>query len=159
MIQIGFQMLHIILFNPEIPQNTGNIGRLCAITQTRLHLIHPLGFTITDKQLKRSGMDYWHSLDVHHHKNWQAFEASEAKPRRLWLFTTQSDHAYWDVQFEDEDGLVFGNEGHGAPEWLHAKLEGKRLTIPHGNAELRSLNLATSVGIATYEAIRQLHFR
>ena len=152
-------MLHIILFNPEIPQNTGNIGRLCAITETRLHLIHPLGFTITDKQLKRSGMDYWHSLDVHHHQNWQDFRASKAGPKRLWLFTTKSKHAYWDIQYEDEDGLVFGNEGHGAPEWLHAELEGKRLTIPHKNPELRSLNLATSVGIATYEALRQLNVR
>jgi tRNA (cytidine/uridine-2'-O-)-methyltransferase len=152
-------VLHIILFNPEIPQNTGNIGRLCAITKTRLHLIHPLGFTITDKQLRRSGMDYWHSLDVHHHENWKAFETSEVRPKRLWLFTTKSEHAYWDIQFEDEDGLVFGNEGHGAPEWLHAELDGRRLTIPHKNTELRSLNLATSVGIATYEALRQLSFR
>ena len=152
-------MLHIILFNPEIPQNTGNIGRLCAITETRLHLIHPLGFTITDKQLKRSGMDYWHSLDVHYHQNWQDFKTSQAGPKRLWLFTTKSKHAYWDIQYEDDDGLLFGNEGHGAPEWLHAELEGKRLTIPHKNAELRSLNLATSVGIATYEALRQLNVR
>ena len=149
-------MLHIVLFNPEIPQNTGNIGRLCAITRTRLHLIHPLGFKITDKQLKRSGMDYWNSLDVHHHENWVAFNASNSKPQRLWLFTTKSTQSYWDVQYEDGDGLVFGNEGHGAPDWLHAELEGKRLTIPHKNTEMRSLNLATSVGIATYEALRQL---
>ncbi|MGK0463622.1 MAG: tRNA (cytidine/uridine-2'-O-)-methyltransferase [Lentimonas sp.] len=151
------QMLHIVLFNPEIPQNTGNIGRLCAITKTRLHLIHPLGFTITDKQLKRSGMDYWHSLDVHHHKSWEAFKASDAGPKRLWLFTTKSEQAYWDIQYEEEDGLVFGNEGHGAPEWLHAELDRKRLTIPHKNTELRSLNLATSVGIVTYEALRQFN--
>lgn len=152
-------MLHIILFNPEIPQNTGNIGRLCAITETRLHLIHPLGFKITDKQLKRSGMDYWHSLDVHHHENWAAFKNSKAGPQKLWLFTTQSDQPYWDIDYEEEDGLVFGNEGHGAPEWLHAELEGKRVTIPHKNVELRSLNLATSVGIAAYEALRQFSFR
>ena len=151
------QMLHIVLFNPEIPQNTGNIGRLCAITKTRLHLIHPLGFTITDKQLKRSGMDYWHSLDVHHHKSWEVFKASDAGPKRLWLFTTKSDQAYWDIQYEEEDGLVFGNEGHGAPEWLHAELDRKRLTIPHKNTKLRSLNLATSVGVATYEALRQFN--
>lgn len=148
-------MLHIVLFNPEIPQNTGNIGRLCAITKTRLHLIYPLGFTITDRQLKRSGMDYWHSLDVHHHKDWEAFKTHDARPKRLWLLTTKSKKAYWDVQFKEDDGLVFGNEGHGAPEWLHAELDGKRLTIPHKNTELRSLNLATSVGIATYEALRQ----
>ena len=141
-------MLHIILFNPEIPQNTGNIGRLCAITQSRLHLIHPLGFKITDKQLKRSGMDYWKSLDVHHHEDWNAFKASPLAPKRLWLFTTKSEHTYWDVRYEKDDGLVFGNEGHGAPEWLHQELEGKRLNIPHKNKELRSLNLATSVGIA-----------
>ena len=152
------KMLHIILFNPEIPQNTGNIGRLCAITNSRLHLIYPLGFTITDKHLKRSGMDYWKSLDVHHHENWPAFKASSFAPRRLWLFTTKSEQAYWDIRYEEDDGLVFGNEGHGAPKWLHTELEGKRLTIPHKNKELRSLNLATSVGIAAYEALRQFNF-
>lgn len=155
-VQRSPSMLHIVLFNPEIPQNTGNIGRLCAITETRLHLIHPLGFTITDKHLKRSGMDYWHSLDVHHHEDWAAFKTSEFRPERLWLFTTKADHVYWDVQYEDGDGLVFGNEGHGAPDWLHAELQGQRVTIPHKNTELRSLNLSTSVGIATYEALRQL---
>lgn len=148
-------MLHIVLYNPEIPQNTGNIGRLCAITKTRLHLIHPLGFTITDRQLKRSGMDYWHSLDVHHHEDWEQFKASESRPRRLWLLTTKSKKTYWNISFEDEDGLVFGNEGHGVPDWLHAELADRRLNIPHKNPELRSLNLATSVGIVTYEALRQ----
>jgi len=102
-------------------------------------------------------MDYWHSLDVHHHENWEAFKASKTGPQRLWLLTTQSEHSYWNVRYEEEDGLVFGNEGHGAPDWLHAELEGRRLTIPHKNTEMRSLNLATSVGIATYEALRQLN--
>jgi tRNA (cytidine/uridine-2'-O-)-methyltransferase len=148
-------MLHIVLNNPEIPQNTGNIGRLCAITGSRLHLIHPLGFTITDKHLRRSGMDYWKSLDVHHHEDWEAFESSPEGPARLWLLTTRADHAYWDVEYADDDGLVFGNEGHGAPDWLHQKLEGGRLTIPHKNNTLRSLNLSTSVGIVTYEVMRQ----
>ncbi|TVP77888.1 MAG: tRNA (cytidine(34)-2'-O)-methyltransferase [Puniceicoccaceae bacterium] len=149
-------MLHIVLFNPEIPQNTGNIGRLCAITESRLHLIHPLGFTITDKHLKRSGMDYWHSLDVHHHQDWEAFEASAATPKRLWLLTTKAAQAYWDVEFADGDGLIFGSEGHGVPDWLHEKLAEQRLTIPHRNKTLRSLNLSTSVGIVAYEALRQL---
>jgi tRNA (cytidine/uridine-2'-O-)-methyltransferase len=149
-------MLHIVLFNPEIPQNTGNIGRLCAVTESRLHLIHPLGFTITDKHLKRSGMDYWDALDVHHHKSWEAFAESPVAPRRLWLLTTHADVAYWDAQFADHDGLVFGNEGHGAPDWLHERLRGHRLTIPHRNDKLRSLNLSTSVGIVAYEAVRQL---
>lgn len=149
-------MLHIVLFNPEIPQNTGNIGRLCAVTRTRLHLIHPLGFTITDRQIKRSGMDYWNSLDVHHHEDWATFKASKHRPDRLFLLTTKSDQPYWNVRYEDNDGLVFGNEGHGAPDWLHAELEGQRLTIPHANNDLRSLNLATAAGIVTYEAVRQL---
>lgn len=149
-------MLHIILFQPEIPQNTGNIGRMCALTRSRLHLIHPLGFEITDKHLKRAGMDYWHSLDVQHHADWAAFKRSEAGPRRLWLFTTKSARSYWGANFEDGDGLVFGNEGHGAPEWLHAEFgDDRRLTIPHANPELRSLNLSTAAGIACYEALRQ----
>lgn len=150
-------MLHIILFNPEIPQNTGNIGRLCAITACRLHLIHPLGFSISDKHLRRSGMDYWHSLDIHHHDSWEAFMLSKSSPKRLWLFTTKADQAHWDASYKDEDGLVFGNEGHGAPAWLHEQLTGYRITIPHINNELRSLNLSTAAGIATYEALRQLH--
>lgn len=150
-------MLHIILFQPEIPQNTGNVGRLCAYTKSRLHLIHPLGFKITDKQLKRSGMDYWYSLDVHHHENWDAFLKSEFSPRRLWLFSTKASKSYWDVTFADEDGLVFGNEGHGAPEWLHDFVGDSRLMLPSFSPELRSLNLSTSVGIAAYEALRQIN--
>lgn len=149
-------MLHIVLFQPEIPQNTGNIGRMCALTKSRLHLVHPLGFEITDKHLKRAGMDYWHSLDVQHHADWAAFRASPHGPKRLWLFTTKTEQSYWDASFADEDGLVFGNEGHGAPEWLHAEFgEKRRLTIPHANRELRSLNLSTAAGIACYEALRQ----
>lgn len=148
-------MFHIVLFRPEIPQNTGNIGRLCAITHTRLHLIHPLGFTITDKHLKRSGMDYWDTLDVHHHEDWQAFLRSEHRPDRLWLLTTQSQQAYWSVRYESGDGLVFGNEGSGVPDWLHADLMSQRLTIPHPNSAMRSLNLSTAAGIVCYEALRQ----
>ena len=149
-------MLHIVLYNPEIPQNTGNIGRLCAITETRLHLIRPLGFTITDKYLKRSGMDYWESLDKHIHDDWEAFLASPHAPSKLWLFTTKTDTVYWDAAFRDGDGLVFGSEGFGVPDRIHKQLSEGRLTIPHANKSMRSLNLATSVGIATYEAMRQI---
>ena len=149
-------MLHVVLFQPEIPQNTGNIGRMCALTKSRLHLIHPLGFTITDRHLRRAGMDYWYALDVHHHADWAAFRASPHGPRRLWLFTTHAAQSYWDVRYEPEDGLVFGNEGHGAPDWLHDEMgESRRVTIPHRNPDLRSLNLSTAAGIATYEALRQ----
>ncbi|MDQ8205429.1 tRNA (cytidine(34)-2'-O)-methyltransferase [Pelagicoccus sp. SDUM812003] len=150
-------MLHVVLFEPEIPQNTGNIGRTCAITESRLHLIHPLGFTIKDKHLKRSGMDYWKSLDVHHHENWDAFLASEAAPKRLFLFTTKGARSYWDIRYEDGDGLIFGKESAGVPDWMHEQLgPEQRLTIPQYNDSLRSLNLSTSAGIAVYEAMRQI---
>jgi tRNA (cytidine/uridine-2'-O-)-methyltransferase len=150
-------MLHIVLFQPEIPQNTGNIGRMCALTRSRLHLIHPLGFKITDARLRRAGMDYWYSLDVHHHDDWAAFRASPAAPEgRLWLLTTASRRSFWDAGFADGDGLVFGNEGHGAPAWLHEEIGPERsITIPHANPALRSLNLSTAAGIACYEALRQ----
>ena len=149
-------MLHVVLFQPEIPQNTGNIGRMCALTKSRLHLIHPLGYKITDRNLKRAGMDYWYSLDVHEHADWAAFKASPARPERLWLFTTRTVRRFWDVKFADGDGLLFGNEGHGAPDWLHAEIgENWRVTIPHANTSLRSLNLSTAAGVACYEALRQ----
>jgi len=148
-------MLHIIVYEPQIPQNTGNIGRMCALTRTRLHLIHPLGFKITDRHLKRAGMDYWYSLDVHHHEDWEAFQKSPVRPLRLWLFTTRIKRSFWEVKFADEDGLVFGNEGAGCPDWLHEKMASQRVTIPHANTELRSLNLSTAAGIACYEALRQ----
>lgn len=150
-------VLHLVLFAPQIPQNTGNVGRMCALTLARLHLIHPLGFKITDRNLRRAGMDYWFSLDVHEHADWAAFRASPVAPTRLWLFTTKTTQSFWDVRYADGDGLVFGNEGEGAPEWLHTEIgEAQRVTIPHVNTELRSLNLSTAAGIAGYEALRQL---
>ena len=153
------RMLHVVLFQPEIAPNTGNIGRMCALTRSRLHLIHPLGFEITDKNLKRAGMDYWSSLDVHQHADWKDFRASAAAPRRLWLFTTKTSQSFWDVCYTDGDGLLFGNEGSGAPAWLHEEIgPAQRVTIPQANPALRSLNLSTAAGIATYEALRQLGF-
>lgn len=150
-------MLHIILFQPEIPQNTGNVGRLCAITRARLHLIHPLGFRITDRHLRRSGMDYWHSLDVHHHESWADFRNSDAGPEKIWLFTTKAARTFWEAPYSRGDGLLFGNEGSGLPDWLHEEIGAeRRVTIPRYNSELRSLNLSTSVGIAAYEALRQM---
>ncbi len=149
-------MLHVVLFQPEIAPNTGNVGRMCAYTGSRLHLIHPLGFVINDRNLRRAGMDYWRSLDVHEHANWEAFRASPSAPKRMWLFTTKSQRSYWDVTYGDGDGLVFGNEGSGAPDWLHEELRDWRVTIPQASSALRSLNLATAAGVATYEAFRQL---
>lgn len=149
-------VLHVVLFQPQIAPNTGNVGRMCALTRSRLHLIHPLGFVIDDRNLRRAGMDYWRSLDVHEHADWQALRASPLAPKRLWLFTTKTKRSYWDVAYADDDGLVFGNEGEGAPEWLHDELCEWRVTIPHANPDLRSLNLSTAAGIATFEATRQL---
>lgn len=149
-------MLHVVLFQPEIAPNTGNVGRLCALTCSRLHLIHPLGFVINDRNLRRAGMDYWKSLDVREHADWAAFRASELGPKRLWLFTTKAPRSFWSVNYADGDGLVFGNEGSGAPKWLHDEIGvDQRVTIPHANPDLRSLNLSTAAGIATYEALRQ----
>jgi tRNA (cytidine/uridine-2'-O-)-methyltransferase len=149
-------MLHVVLFQPEIAPNTGNIGRMCAVTRSRLHLIHPLGYEINDRNLRRAGMDYWKSLDVHQHADWPSFRASAHAPKRLWLFTTKATQTFWDVRFADDDGLVFGNESSGAPDWLHDELAKWRVTIPHFNAGLRSLNLSTAAGVACYEAKRQL---
>ncbi len=153
-------MLHVVLFQPEIAPNTGNVGRMCALTGSRLHLIHPLGFVINDRNLRRAGMDYWKVLDVHEHADWVAFRASAVAPRgRFWLFTTKTDRSFWDVRYEDGDALVFGNEGSGAPAWLQDELRETRVTIPHANPDLRSLNLSTAAGVACYEAMRQLTHR
>lgn len=150
-------VLHLVLFQPQIAPNTGNIGRMCAVTRSRLHLIHPLGFEITDKHLKRAGMDYWYSLDVHEHADWAAFRASAAAPQRLWLLTTHARQTIWEAKYAPGDGLVFGNEEAGAPDWLHEEIgAAQRLKIPHANTDLRSLNLSTAAGIACYEALRQL---
>ena len=149
-------MLHVVLFQPEIAPNTGNVGRMCALTRSRLHLIHPLGFVINDRNLRRAGMDYWKALDVHEHADWAAFRASPHAPSRLWLFTTKVAKNFWQVKFTDGDGVVFGNEGAGAPGWLHAELSDWRVTIPHANPALRSLNLSTAAGVAVYEALRQI---
>jgi tRNA (cytidine/uridine-2'-O-)-methyltransferase len=150
-------MLHVILYQPQIPQNTGNIGRLCAITGTRLHLIHPLGFEVSSKYLKRSGMDYWNSLDWLEHEDWATFLESPDRPERIWLFTTRAARSFWDARFSKDDGLLFGNEGAGCPEDVHRWIgEEKSIRVPHPKPGLRSLNLSTCAGIAVYEAIRQM---
>jgi tRNA (cytidine/uridine-2'-O-)-methyltransferase len=150
-------MLHIVLFQPDIPNNTGNIGRLCAVAGARLHLIHPLGFEINDKHLRRAGMDYWRQLDVHEHADWQAFCDAPNGPKRLWLFSTKANNSFWDVQYADGDGLLFGKETVGTPTWLHETIGPQRsVRIDQPQVGLRSLNLASSAAIATYEALRQL---
>lgn len=151
-----FPAINVVLHNPQIPQNTGNIGRMCAVLNARLHLIHPLGFEITDAKLKRSGMDYWHSLDVHHYQNWQEYKLSPNASPRKWLLTTKATTTIFDVEFQPGDALVFGSEDRGAPDWLHEELSDFRITIPQPNKNMRSLNLSTSAGITAYEMYRQL---
>jgi tRNA (cytidine/uridine-2'-O-)-methyltransferase len=147
--------LHVALVEPEIPPNTGNIARLCAATFTPLHLVGKLGFRIDDKAVKRAGLDYWDEVEIHRHVNLQRLY--EALPEcRFLYFTTKAERLYTDFQYQPNDCLIFGRETRGLPEdVLHAKWE-RCLTIPMPNKNIRSLNLATSVGIVLYEAIRQL---
>lgn len=131
-------MLHLVLHNPEIPQNTGNVGRMCALTGCALHLVHPLGFEITDAKLRRAGMDYWHALDVRHHADWGAFLAAPGRPARLWLLTTKAERTIWDAAFAEGDGLVFGSESSGVPEAVRASIPREfHLRIPHLVSEER----------------------
>ena len=147
--------LNVALVEPEIPPNTGNIARLCAATFTPLHLVGKLGFRIDDKAVKRAGLDYWDEVEIHRHVNLQRLY--EALPEcRFLYFTTKAEHLYSDFEYQPNDCLIFGRETRGLPEEvLHANWE-RCLTIPMPNKNIRSLNLATSVGIVLYEAIRQL---
>jgi tRNA (cytidine/uridine-2'-O-)-methyltransferase len=146
-------MLHIVLYQPEIPHNTGAVGRLCLATGARLHLIKPLGFSLEDKHLKRAGLDYWHEVDV---RLWDSFEELQAQagPAAAFFYlTTKTRRRYWDAAFPEETYLVFGPETRGLPESLLHQNEAACMTIPMRGT--RSLNLATSVGIVLYEAARQ----
>ena len=149
-------MIHLILLRPEIPQNTGAIGRLCAYADCRLHLIRPYGFELTDSRLRRAGMDYWPALDLRQHDSWDAFLASPDKPGTLHLFTTKAEKGLWETEFRDGDGLLFGNESSGVPPEVHAHAGDDRIKIPRFQQNLRSLNLATAAAIAAYEALRQI---
>lgn len=150
-------MLHVVLVEPEIPPNTGNIARLCLAAGARLHLVEPLGFSLDEKALKRAGMDYWDKCDVH---TWPSFGAlrEAAGDARFFFLTTKTPRVYWDARFEAGDHLVFGRETRGLPESLLAANADACLTIPQ-QPEARSLNLATAAGIVLYEAVRQLALR
>jgi len=146
-------MFNVVLVEPEIPPNTGNIGRLCRATGSTLHLIKPLGFAIDDRTLKRAGLDYWKEVDV---RLWDSFEEllkAEEQKARLFFLTTKSDRAYYDVRFRPGDFLVFGRETEGLPEAMLAANREQLLTIPMEGT--RSLNLATAVAIVLFEAVRQ----
>jgi tRNA (cytidine/uridine-2'-O-)-methyltransferase len=148
--------MNIVLLEPEIPQNTGNIARTCAATGAKLHLIEPLGFRVDDRSLKRAGLDYWDKLDVRIYPNWEAFV--EANPEaRLWFASTKAPQNYTVPQYQPNDYFVFGRESHGLPEPLLAANYDKCIRIPM-RPNLRSLNLSNSVAVVIYEALRQQNF-
>jgi len=149
-------MFNVVLIEPEIPPNTGNIARLCLATNSRLHLVKPLGFSVDDRRLRRAGMDYWHQVDVQYWKSLAEFEAATQPPVRRFLLTTKSERRYWDAKFRQEDYLVFGRETKGLPEYFLLAHADNCLTIPMA-PEARSLNLATAVAVVLFEGVRQLH--
>lgn len=151
-------MLNIVLLEPEMPANTGNIGRTCCATGTRLHLIEPMGFRINDKMIKRAGLDYWDQLDVTVYDCLEDFfEKNPAARERLYMATTKSRTRYTDVTFEENDYIMFGKESAGIPEEILVKSPETAIRIPM-NTEIRSLNLSNSVAIILYEALRQNNF-
>ena len=152
--------INIVMVEPEIPQNTGNIARTCAITGAKLHLVKPLGFEITDKALKRSGLDYWDKLDIEVHSSLEEFlEKYSPEKYNMFFASTKATHCYSDVDYSkfDEVFVLYGKETKGLPEGLLQKYIEKTIRIPMRNT-LRSLNLSNSVAIITYEILRQIQF-
>ena len=148
--------MHIILHQPEIPANTGNIGRTCVATGTSLHLIEPLGFRLDEKSIKRAGMDYWEHLNVTRYVNFQEFK-DKHPDAKIWMATTKAKHVYTDVSFGPDDYIMFGKESGGIPEEILVENEETCIRIPMLD-QIRSLNLSNSVAIVLYEALRQNHF-
>jgi tRNA (cytidine/uridine-2'-O-)-methyltransferase len=150
--------MHVVLFEPEIPPNTGNVARLCAATDTTLHLIEPLGFQLDDKQLKRAGMDYWRHARWRRWKNWAEFERQVAPGSKLWFVESNGPARYTDAEFSLDDCLIFGRETAGLPAPLLECNRETWLRIPMFNASARSLNLSNCVALVLFEALRQNGF-
>ena len=148
--------MNIILHQPEIPGNTGNIGRTCVATGTPLHLIEPLGFHLDEKSIKRAGMDYWQYLDVHRYMNFEQF-LIEHPGVKIWMATTKARRSYTEVSYGPDDFIMFGKESAGIPEEILVDYEETCIRIPMVN-DIRSLNLSNSVSIVLYEALRQNGF-
>jgi len=149
-------MLHVVLVEPDIPQNTGNIARSCAATNSKLHIVKPLGFSLDDRYLKRAGLDYWDSVNMEIHESFDDF-MDKYDSQQLFFLTTKTDKLYTDVDYPKEPFLLFGRETKGLPEELIDSKKGVAVTIPMDKTNVRSLNLATSAGIVMYEVIRQAH--
>ncbi|MDO5690023.1 MAG: tRNA (uridine(34)/cytosine(34)/5-carboxymethylaminomethyluridine(34)-2'-O)-methyltransferase TrmL [Tissierellia bacterium] len=150
-------MIHIALYEPEIPSNTGNIGRTCLLTGSRLHLIRPLGFRLDDKLIRRSGLDYWKDVDIRVHDSYAEF-LEYLGDQRLWIISTKGREYYHNVSFQDGDHFLFGRESSGLPEDIMEQWKHNSLRIPMIQSSTRSLNLANTAAILTYEAKRQLGF-
>lgn len=148
--------MNIVLHQPEIPANTGNIGRTCVATGSTLHLIEPLGFRLNEKEIKRAGMDYWEHLDIRRYINFEDFK-DKNPGAKIWMATTKAKHVYSDVVFGPDDYIMFGKESAGIPEEILVDYEETCIRIPMLN-KIRSLNLSNSVSIVLYEALRQNHF-
>jgi tRNA (cytidine/uridine-2'-O-)-methyltransferase len=146
--------LKVVLLRPQIAPNTGNVARLCVATGTALHLVRPLGFVLSDRQLKRSAMDYWPRLNLTVHDDAEAF-LNAAANGRLWLFSTKGARGLWDADFQDGDWLVFGSETHGIDDALLTRLPDRTVRIPQAPGE-RCLNLSTATGIGLYTALAKL---
>jgi len=149
--------LNVVLVEPEIPQNTGNIARSCVLTRSTLHLIRPLGFSVDDKQLKRAGLDYWQYLDIKYYDNLDQFY-KQYEGARFFYATTKAKNTYSDIRYESGDFLIFGKETCGLPREIVEKNIDSCIRIPMVKESLRSLNLANSVNIIMFEALRQLGF-
>ncbi len=147
--------MNVVLYQPEIPPNTGSIARLCAATKTPLHLIAPLGFKIDDKHLKRAGLDYWEFVDLRLHESWEHFLDLYGK-ERMFFFSKKAKRSYIKADFQGEDFLVFGPETRGLPKELLAANQERAYVIPMMNKGVRSLNLSNAVSIVLYEALRQV---
>ncbi len=148
--------MHIVLHQPEIPGNTGNIGRTCVATGTALHLIEPLGFRLDEKSIRRAGMDYWRQLEVHRYVNFQEFQ--QANPGvKLWMATTKAPRSYTEVRYGLDDYIMFGKESAGIPEEILVEHEEDCIRIPM-LPSIRSLNLSNAASVVLYEALRQNHF-
>ena len=147
--------LNVVLLNPEIPTNTGNIGRLCLATGSQLHLIKPFGFEITDSRLKRAGLDYWQHLEVIYYANFDDFLAKNLNGR-FHFFTSHAGNTIWNLKFDQNDFLIFGKESVGLPESITDFYKDNCYIIPMYSSKIRSLNLANAVSIVIYEGLRQL---
>jgi tRNA (cytidine/uridine-2'-O-)-methyltransferase len=152
----GEHMINIVLVEPEIPMNTGNIARTCAATRSRLHLVKPLGFDISDKAVKRAGLDYWHMVDITVYENLDDF-LNRHGDEDLWLTTTKAPRQYTEAHFNDNCWLLFGKETAGLPEFLRERYRDRCIRLPM-REDARSLNLSNTVAVLCYEALRQQNF-